>query len=114
MQCKEREGRRSEDETKEDTKPCKHRESGPKEKMKSVTKVERQRGDDQVKVDLATQRRSRENISRTKEPTNGMEQELNAAEDAGPYVKQQAKESQPGILMERRWGQKCVLDLLRE
>jgi len=46
--------------------------------------------------DLATQKRSRENYS-DREPTKGVEQELNAAEAAGLYVKQRAKESQPDI-----------------
>ena len=64
------------------------------------------------KVDLVTQRRGREKYILDKVPTKGKEQELNAAEAAGPYVKQRAKESQPGILMESKWGQKCVLDLL--
>ncbi len=50
-------------------------------------------------VDRTTQGRSHENYS-DKEPTKGMEQELNAAGAAGPYVKQQAKERE--LLARRR------------
>ena len=96
-------GRRRDGKTKEDTKPYRHIGSGPPTKAKPITRVEHRLGDSQVLVDLATQRRGRENIS-DEAPTKGKEQELDAAEAAGPYVKQQAKESQPGILMEAKGG----------